>query len=92
MKKRKAFTLIELLVVIAIIALLLSIMMPALGVVKAMGKQIACGAGNLKTMAMVNALYAAEYDGKYMPMATHNEKGEVVGHWPSNRYFLETTT
>ena len=80
MDTRKGFTLIELLVVIAIIALLLSILMPALGKVKAQAKQVVCSAGNLKSMAMVNALYAAEYGGKYMPPYC----------WPGNTYFRET--
>ena len=80
MSKRKGFTLIELLVVISIIALLLSILMPALGKVKAQAKQLTCSAGNLKSLAMVNALYAAEYDGKYMHTFC----------WPGNTFFRAT--
>ena len=56
----KGFTLIELLVVIAIIALLLSIVMPALARVKNVGKRIAC----LNTMRQwgVGAMaYASEF-------------------------------
>jgi prepilin-type N-terminal cleavage/methylation domain-containing protein len=41
--KKKGFTLVELLVVIAIIALLMSILMPALAMVKEMANRVVCG-------------------------------------------------
>ncbi len=51
MSKRTGFTLIELLVVIAIIALLLSIIVPALKEVKKAGKVIVCKS-NLRQLTM----------------------------------------
>jgi prepilin-type N-terminal cleavage/methylation domain-containing protein len=66
-KANKGFTLIELLVVIAIIALLLSILMPALGKVKEQAKQIVC-ASNLKQSGQACYVYATEYDGFIPPI------------------------
>lgn len=64
MSKRKGFTLIELLVVIAIIALLLSIIMPALQRAKEKAQFLFCEA-NLKTYGLTMKLYLNEYDNKY---------------------------
>ena len=59
MKRRTAFTLIELLVVISIIALLLSILLPALKVAKDKAKDIVC-LNNLKQMGIAFKMYAQE--------------------------------
>ncbi len=64
MRRREGFTLIELLVVIAIIALLMSILMPALARVKEQARTVGCLA-NLRQWNFVSAMYAEENDGKF---------------------------
>lgn len=56
--KRKAFTLVELLVVISIIALLVSILMPALSKAREMAKFTVCSTG-LRQMGLAFLQYAA---------------------------------
>ena len=59
---RRGFTLIELLVVISIIALLMSILMPALGRARKSAQRIVCGT-NLKQIAVAGLMFADDNDG-----------------------------
>ncbi len=62
MDKKRGFTLIELLVVIAIIALLMSILMPALAKVRKQAMSVSCLA-RLKQWGVIISMYAGENDG-----------------------------
>ena len=59
MYKRKAFTLVELLVVIAIIALLMSILMPALAKVRKQAKDV-IGQANLRQWGLIWSMYSGD--------------------------------
>ena len=65
--KKNGFTLIELLVVIAIIALMLAILLPALGKAKEHGKGLVCMT-NLRQMSIAAKTYAAD-NNDYFPLA-----------------------
>ena len=62
--KKKGFTLIELLVVIAIIAMLMAILMPALGKVRRLAQRLVCGT-NLAGLGKSIMLYANDNDEDY---------------------------
>lgn len=64
--RRQAFTLVELLVVIAIIALLLSILLPAVTRVKELGSRAVCAA-NQHSLGQIQFMIADEHDGKFYP-------------------------
>lgn len=63
---RAGFTLIELLVVIAIVALLISILLPALGRARASGRAVVC-MGNQRQLITAFTLYSDDHAGSAMP-------------------------
>jgi prepilin-type N-terminal cleavage/methylation domain-containing protein/prepilin-type processing-associated H-X9-DG protein len=86
MKKSKGFTLIELLVVIAIIALLLSIVMPALQKAKEAARRVICS-NQMKTLGTANQMYAQQYRGAYVPFTFTNPATNNAVRWVSNTTF-----
>ena len=66
MKTQKSFTLIELLVVIAIIAVLASLLLPALGRTKREAYRATC-INNLKSISLATMSYADSNSGYYPP-------------------------
>ena len=65
---RRGFTLIELLVVIAVIALILSLMLPALGSARALAKQAVC-LSQVRQFGTGWSLYAGDFEDHAMPLA-----------------------
>lgn len=88
MKRRNGFTLVELLVVIGIIALLISILMPALGKVKKQAQLVQCMA-TCRSMAQACQIHATDHRGYYPVLGQeHNLIGGVcnpVGLDDANR-------
>ncbi len=71
MRKRRGFTLIELLVVIAIIAVLMAVLVPALGKAREKVKDISCRS-NQKNIGLAVLMYLDAYDRKLPPSNSAN--------------------
>jgi prepilin-type N-terminal cleavage/methylation domain-containing protein/prepilin-type processing-associated H-X9-DG protein len=87
-KRASAFTLIELLVVIAIIALLVSVLLPALWRARASAKQVYC-LSNMRGCAQAVSLFASEHNGRFQ-IAT-DETGLAVVDPYRSRYAYDRT-
>ncbi len=93
--KKKAFTLIELLVVISIIALLVGILLPALGAARRSARAIVCQA-NMKNLTTAFVAYGTDHQGWWPGWATlaySDIKNEHMGAWiPCNSLQLPEGT
>lgn len=73
-----AFTLLEILITIAIIAILSSMLLPALQKAREMGRQTVCS-NNLKQLGAAFMLYIQDWDGFFPPCIS--ETGDIIV-WP----------
>ena len=93
MNGRRGFTLIELLVVSAIIALLIGILLPALGAARRVARLAICGS-NLKQAGVAVNSYAADFEDKIASytwnVGNYTTKYADLQNPPANRHDIAT--
>lgn len=89
--KRRAFTLVELLVVIAIIALLMSILLPALARVKKQAKNVLCQS-SLRQWCLIFTMYVGDNEGYFHKEMGGKSQGWVAALRPYYSGHNKTTT
>ena len=83
-RTRSAFTLIELLVVVSIIALLVSILVPALGRARKAAKKVLC-MSNEHQCSLACSMYAADFD-DYLPQGNIGLTDSDVEYWTETNF------
>ena len=78
--RRNAFTIIELLVVVSIIALLVGILLPAIGKAREQA-QLTKSEANLRNLGTAHATYASEWNDRQFTMVNDN-----ITRWASDPY------
>lgn len=87
--RASAFTLVELLIVIGIIAILVSLLLPAVGKMREQGRQVQC-MSNLRALGTAMLAYAADNDG-FLPATAQNvvdSGGVYSGKYPPNDWLF----